>query len=172
MTASANAEKFAQSREALFTPLTIGKVTVPNRVVMAPMTRGMSPGGVPGEDVAAYYGRRAEGHCGLIITEGIAVDHPAALGDAGLDEKDVPLLAGEAPLAGWRRVTEQVHQGGAKIIAQLWHQGVLRKPGTDPYPHVPSVSPSGIWGPLGRMTSIAPEKIPAAQNVGQPMSDA
>jgi len=117
-----------QSREALFTPLTIGTMTVPNRIVMAPMTRGMSPGGVPGEDVAAYYRRRAAGHCGLVITEGVAVDHPAALGDAGLDESDVPLLAGDASLAGWRRVTEGVHEEGAKIIAQLWHQGVLRKP--------------------------------------------
>ena len=171
MTVSANAELLAQSREALFTPLTIGKVTFPNRVVMAPMTRGMSPGGVPGEDVAAYYGRRAEGHCGLIITEGVAVDHPAALGDAGLDEKDVPVLAGDAPLAGWRRVTDRVHGEGAKIIAQLWHQGVLRKPGTGPFPDVRSVSPSGIWGPLGRMSSIMPESIPTDPRVGDPMTE-
>jgi 2,4-dienoyl-CoA reductase-like NADH-dependent reductase (Old Yellow Enzyme family) len=147
-------------------------MTVRNRIVMAPMTRGMSPGGVPGKDVAAYYRRRAEGDCGLIITEGVAVDHPAALGDAGLDEKDVPLLAGEAPLAGWRHVTEQVHEAGAKIIAQLWHQGVLRKPGTGPHPEVPSVSPSGIWGPLGRMTSVSPESIPTGPKIGEPMSEA
>jgi 2,4-dienoyl-CoA reductase-like NADH-dependent reductase (Old Yellow Enzyme family) len=172
MTATANAEPHAQSREALFTPLTIGRLTIPNRIVMAPMTRGMSPGGVPGEDVAAYYRRRAEGGCGLIITEGVAVDHPAALGDAGLDEKDVPYLAGEAPIAGWRRVTDGVHAAGGKIIAQLWHQGVLRKPGTGPFPDVPTVSPSGIWGPLGRMSSITPESIPADPKIGQPMTEA
>jgi 2,4-dienoyl-CoA reductase-like NADH-dependent reductase (Old Yellow Enzyme family) len=139
---------------------------------MAPMTRGMSPHGVPGEDVAAYYRRRAEGGCGLIITEGVAVDNPAALGDAGLDESDVPLLAGDGPIAGWRKVTDGVHAAGGKIIAQLWHQGVLRKPGTGPYPDIPSVSPSGIWGPLGRMSSIMPESIPTDPKVGEPMTEA
>lgn len=171
MTATAKDEPLTQSREALFEPLTIGSVTLPNRIVMAPMTRGMSPGGVPGEDVAAYYRRRAEGHCGLIITEGVAVDHPAALGDAGLEEQDVPYLAGEEPLAGWRRVTDQVHDAGSKIIAQLWHQGVLRKPGTGPHPEVAGVSPSGIWGPLGRMSSIAADSIPADPKVGEPMTE-
>ena len=70
----------------LFTPVTIGGLTLRNRVVMSPMTRGFSPQGVPGADVAAYYGRRAEGETGLIITEGVGIDHPASLGDAGLKE--------------------------------------------------------------------------------------
>jgi 2,4-dienoyl-CoA reductase-like NADH-dependent reductase (Old Yellow Enzyme family) len=160
-----------RSREPLFTPLTIGTMTIANRIVMSPMTRGMSPEGVPGENVAAYYRRRSEGGCGLIITEGVAVDHPAALGDAGLEEKDVPLMAGERPLAGWRRVTEAVHGAGGKIIAQLWHPGVLRKPGTGPYPEVSSVSPSGIWGPLQRMTPFTPESIPNDPKVGVPMTE-
>jgi 2,4-dienoyl-CoA reductase-like NADH-dependent reductase (Old Yellow Enzyme family) len=170
--AEVDAETVRRSREPLFTPLTIGSLTIANRIVMAPMTRGMSPGGVPGENVAAYYRRRAEGGCGLIITEGVAVDHPAALGDAGLQEKDVPLLAGERPLAGWRRVTEAVHGVDGKIIAQLWHQGVMRQPGTGPYPEVSSISPSGIWGPLQRMTSISPQTIPSNPKVGVPMTEA
>ncbi len=161
-----------RSREALYEPLTIRGMTVRNRIVMAPMTRGFSPGGVPGEDVAAYYARRAEGECGLILTEGVAVDHPAALGDAGLDEKDVPYLAGDGPLAGWRNVVHAVHAAGGRIVAQLWHQGVLRKPGTGPWPEFQSVSPSGYWGPLGRMSSIAPASIPTDPQIGTPMTEA
>lgn len=160
-----------RSCESLFVPLTIRGLTVANRLVMAPMTRGFSPGGVPGANVAAYYVRRTAGGAGLVITEGIAVDHPAALGDAGLEEKDVPLLAGEAPLKGWRAVVDAVHAAGGRIVAQLWHQGVLRVPGTGPQPDVLSVSPSGYWGLLGKQCSIAADKIPSDPQVGRPMSE-
>ena len=162
----------SRSREPLFAPIAIRSMTLRNRIAMAPMTRGFSPGGVPGPDVAAYYTRRAEGLCGLIITEGVAVDHPAALGDAGLEEKDVPVLAGGAPLAGWRRVTDSVHAAGARIAAQLWHPGVLRKPGTGPYPEIASVSPSGWWGPLDRQGAFAPGSLPAQSGIGAPMTQA
>jgi 2,4-dienoyl-CoA reductase-like NADH-dependent reductase (Old Yellow Enzyme family) len=158
------------SLDPLFRPLTVRGMQLANRIVMAPMTRGFSPEGIPGQDVAAYYRRRVEGGCGLIITEGVAVDHPAAMGDAGLDEKDVPYLAGEGPLAGWRRVCEEVHAAGGKIVCQLWHQGALRKPGTGPNPDVPTVSPSGLWGPLGLMSSVAPESIPQDPRIGNPMT--
>lgn len=161
----------ARSLEALFTPLQLRDVVVPNRIVMSPMTRGFSPGGAPGENVAAYYRRRAEGGTGLIVTEGVAVDHPAALGDAGLLEQDVPYLAGDASLAGWRNVVAQVHAAGGKIIPQLWHQGAMRKPGSGPFPEVRSISPSGLWGPLGRMTSIDAGSIPADSRIGEPMSE-
>ena len=57
--------------DVLFTPLTIRNLTLANRIVMSPMTRYFSPDGVPGEDVAAYYRRRAEGGAGLIVTEDI-----------------------------------------------------------------------------------------------------
>lgn len=159
-------------REALFEPLQIRGMTVRNRIAMSPMTRGFSPGGVPTDAVAAYYRRRAEGGVGLILTEGVAVDHPAALGDAGLGENNIPLLGSAASIEGWRKVVEGVHANGGKIVPQLWHQGVMRKPGTGPYPDVPSVSPSGIWGPLGRMTSIAPTSIPADPRIGEPMTEA
>lgn len=160
-----------RSREPLYQPLTIRGVTVPNRIVMAPMTRGKSPGGIPGDDVAAYYERRAKGECGLIITEGVAIDHPAACGNAGLDESDVPYLHGDASLAGWRKVNDAVHKAGGRIVAQLWHQGVLRLPGTGPHPEAPSLSPSGYWGPLGRMTSIVAHAIPEDPQVGKPMTE-
>lgn len=159
-------------REILFQPLHIRAMHLRNRIVMSPMTRGFCPGGVPTEAVATYYRRRAEGGAGLIITEGVAVDHPAALGDAGLGENNIPTLNTPAAIEGWRKVVEAVHAHGGKIIPQLWHQGVMRKSGTGPNPDVPSVSPSGIWGPLGRMTSIAPGSIPSDPRIGAPMSEA
>jgi 2,4-dienoyl-CoA reductase-like NADH-dependent reductase (Old Yellow Enzyme family) len=65
-----------RSPQALFTPFSIKGIALPNRIVMAPMTRSFSPGGVPGEDVAAYYRRRAEGGVGLIVTEGTCTATP------------------------------------------------------------------------------------------------
>jgi 2,4-dienoyl-CoA reductase-like NADH-dependent reductase (Old Yellow Enzyme family) len=58
------------SLDALFSPFTIKGLTLPNRIVMAPMTRSFSPNGIPTSDVAGYYRRRAEGGVGLIVTEG------------------------------------------------------------------------------------------------------
>lgn len=123
----------------LFTPLTVGSLTVPNRFAMAPMTRTASPDGVPGPDVAAYYGRRAAGGTGLIITEGVRIPHPAA----GWPDR-IPNLDGENVLAGWRAVTDAVHAGGATIAAQLWHQGVARGVHDGDSAEQTPVSPSGI----------------------------
>lgn len=145
--------------EALFQPLSIRGLTVANRFVMAPMTRGFSPGGVPGADVAAYYRRRAAAGVGLLVTEGVGIDHPAALGDTGVDGTDLPVMYGAAPLAGWRRVVDEVHAAGGMVFPQLWHQGVLRAAGTGPHPEAPSLRPSGLWGPSGRLTSLTPEHI-------------
>lgn len=148
----------------LFRPLTVRSMTIPNRFAMAPMTRMASPGGVPGPDVAAYYGRRAAGGVGLIITEGVRLSDPAA----GFPES-VPTLAGDDVLAGWRRVTDTVHANGAVIAAQLWHQGVERSD-TD---GVTSVSPSGVdaaGAPKGRalttgeLADVADDFATAARN--------
>ncbi|WP_405812532.1 NADH:flavin oxidoreductase [Streptomyces sp. NBC_01520] len=123
----------------LFRPFEAGALKLPNRIVMAPMTRNFSPGGVPGQDVATYYARRAAGGTGLIITEGTYVGHASA-GEHG----DVPLFHGEAPLAGWRRVVEDVHAAGGRIAPQLWHVGTVRKAGQPPVAEAPSVGPSGL----------------------------
>jgi len=156
----------------LFEPLTIRNTTLPNRVAMAPMTRSFCPNGVPGEDVAGYYRRRAENDTGLIVTEAIGADHPSALGDAGLGETDLPEMADPLSIAGWKNVAEQVHQCGAKIIPQLWHQGPMRIQSSSRHPNSPSISPSGVWGPLGRMTSTHPRYIPkTAGPQTPPMSD-
>ena len=128
-----------RAAQALARPFTLGSAQLPNRIVMAPMTRGFSPDGVPGEDVAAYYGRRAAAGTGLIITEGTYVDHPSA-GDIG----SAPRFHGEASLAGWSKVVAAVHEGGGKIMPQLWHVGIQRQAGNEPFPEAPSVGPSGV----------------------------
>ena len=132
----------ARPLDALFQPFALKSLQLANRTVMAPMTRWHSPGGVPGEDVAAYYRRRAENGCGLIITEGTVVDHPVS----SYSER-VPNCFG-AGLEGWRHVVEQVHEAGGRIIPQLWHVGAMRVPGQDyPNPQEQAVSPSGLWAP-------------------------
>jgi len=157
--------------EPLFQPLRVRGLSLANRIVMAPMTRSFSPAGVPGANVAAYYRRRAEGGAGLLITEGVGIDHPAALGEAGLGESDLPQLHGSAALAGWRRVIDEVHAAGGKVIPQLWHQGVMREQGTGPHPTVPSVRPSGLWGPAGRLTSSEAGYLQRVQTPTAPASE-
>ncbi len=125
--------------DILFEPFTIKGVTLPNRIVMAPMTRRKSPGNVPGEDVAAYYRRRAEGGVGLIITEGTFINHKAANG-----YDSVPDIYSAEALAGWKRVVEETHAGGAKIIPQIWHVGAQRLKGVEPDRDVPGYAPSAV----------------------------
>ncbi|MCN9243982.1 NADH:flavin oxidoreductase [Streptomyces sp. RY43-2] len=136
MSLSASASRAA---EILARPTTINGLTVRNRIAMAPMTRQFSPGGIPGADVASYYGRRAAADVGLIVTEGTYVDHASA------GESDrVPRFHGEEQLAGWARVAEAVHAAGGAIVPQLWHVGMVRKAGAPPFPDAPAVGPSGI----------------------------
>jgi 2,4-dienoyl-CoA reductase-like NADH-dependent reductase (Old Yellow Enzyme family) len=159
-------------REALFAPVTIQALALRNRFVMAPMTRTRSPGGVPDENVAQYYQRRAAGEVGLLITEGIGIDHPAALGgpSGANGEMRVPDLHGPA-LAGWRRVVELVHDAGGAIVAQLWHQGVNRESGTGPHPEAEPTRPSGIWGPANGKVSMAPDAVARLLPETRPLTD-
>ena len=155
----------------LFEPISLRSLALPNRIVMAPMTREFSPGGIPGDDVVAYYRRRAEAETGLVITEGVGIDHPAALGEAGLGEADIPHLYGDEALAGWRRVVEIVHRAGGRIIPQLWHQGVMREQGTGPHPEARSMRPAGLWGPTGRQSSIDPAYVARVSPPTAPMTE-
>src|SRR3546814_428627 len=145
--------------DAVFNPITLGNIKIPNRFAMAPMTRSFSPGNVPDEKVAAYYRRRAEGGTGLIVTEGVGIDHPAAIGAGSGEEHLIPVLYGDKALAGWRHVVDEVHKAGGVIFPQLWHQGVFRVEGTGPFPEATSCRPSGIWGPPGRFSTVTPEYI-------------
>ncbi|MFE9867504.1 NADH:flavin oxidoreductase [Streptomyces sp. NPDC005506] len=128
-----------RAAEILSRPVALNGLTVPNRIVMAPMTRMFSPGGVPGEDVRSYYSRRAAAGVGLIVTEGTYVGHESA----GQSDR-VPRFHGEEQLAGWAKVAEAVHAAGGTIVPQLWHIGMVRKQGDAPYADAPAVGPSGI----------------------------
>ncbi len=128
------------SNDALFAPYDDGKLRLPNRVVMAPMTRSFSPGGIPGADVAAYYARRAAAGVGLIVTEGTVVNRPGAANDP-----NVPHFHGEAALAGWAEVVRAVHAAGGKIAPQLWHVGSAINRGVTP--PAEAESPSGLFKP-------------------------
>ncbi|MCC5479909.1 NADH:flavin oxidoreductase [Streptomyces sp. NPDC059680] len=136
MTVTTPASRAAQ---ILSRPIALNGLTVPNRIVMAPMTRMFSPGGVPGEDVRSYYARRAAAGVGLIVTEGTYVGHESA-GNSGR----VPRFHGEEQLAGWAKVAEDVHAAGGTIVPQLWHIGMVRKDGDAPFPDAPAMGPSGL----------------------------
>ncbi|MGK0247856.1 MAG: 2,4-dienoyl-CoA reductase-like NADH-dependent reductase (Old Yellow Enzyme family) [Oleispira sp.] len=137
------------SLSPLFQPIELGPLSLKNRIVMAPMTRTFSPGGIPNDLVVAYYERRAENEVGLIITEGTTVNHKAANG-----YPRVPAFHGTAALAGWKKVVDAVHAKGGKIAPQIWHVGSVRKEGADPDPSVPGYSPSGLFMP-GKKNGIA-----------------
>jgi 2,4-dienoyl-CoA reductase-like NADH-dependent reductase (Old Yellow Enzyme family) len=134
---------------ALFQPLTVKSLRLANRVVMAPMTRYFSPGGVPTADVAGYYRRRAAAGVGLILSEGTGIDRPAALYDP-----DVPQFHGTIPLAAWKRVIDGVHAAGGRMGMQLWHVGALHD-GARPCTRLSSLeSPSGLAAP-GKQVGVA-----------------
>ena len=143
----------APSTAALFTPFTIKGLTLPNRIVMAPMTRNFSPRGVPGADVAAYYRRRAEGGVGLLLTEGTAPRHAQAT-----NMPHIPHLYGDEALAGWARVVSEVRAAEGHIFSQIWHVGAVQGPGESPKLPQSPVSPSGLLKPgvnVGEPLSIA-----------------
>jgi 2,4-dienoyl-CoA reductase-like NADH-dependent reductase (Old Yellow Enzyme family) len=135
----------------LFRTFSGGGLSSPNRLVMAPMTRRFSPGGVPTEAVAAYYQRRAQANVGLLVTEGTWIDHESAS-----NSHNVPRMYGQDALAGWAAVVNAVHDVGGLIAAQLWHVGALAADSTSDFIPSTVVSPSGFYRP--------------GQIVGDPMS--
>lgn len=128
------------STEILFEPFALKSLTLPNRIVMAPMTRAMAPEGIPGAAQAEYYRRRAAGGVGLILTEGTVIDRPASRNLPG-----IPFFHGDAALAGWSEVAKAVHAAGGKIGPQIWHTGSTRAGAWEP--DAPVESPSGLNGP-------------------------
>ncbi|MFI7219813.1 oxidoreductase [Micromonospora maritima] len=133
----------------LLEPVTVAGMPLRSRIVMAPMTRNRAPGGVPTPEAADYYRRRAEQGIGLVVTEGVLVDHPSAG-----HEDTVPRLTPGPAEAGWRRVVEAVHAVGGRIAAQLWHLGSLR----EPVDGRPAWTPSGVaepGRPAGRAMTLA-----------------
>lgn len=100
----------------LFSPYQLGPLTLPNRIVMAPLTRNRAaPGLLPSEHAAEYYAQRAS--AGLIITEATQVSVQAQ------GYQDTPGLYTPEQIAAWRTVTDAVHARGGRIFVQLWHVG-------------------------------------------------
>ena len=106
---------------SLFDPLQLGALKLPNRIVMAPLTRARSCcDAVPTALMAEYYVQRAT--AGLIISEATGISRE------GLGWPNAPGLWNDAQVEGWSRVTDAVHQSGGRIVAQLWHMGRLVHP--------------------------------------------
>ena len=123
----------------LFSSFRLGALTLPNRLVMAPLTRNRAPAGVPNALMAEYYAQRADPltGAGLIVSEGTAIS-PQGQGYA-----DVPGLYGSEQLDGWKRVTKAVHAREGRIVCQLWHVGRVSHPLLQPH-NQPPVGPSAI----------------------------
>ncbi|RKZ17321.1 alkene reductase [bacterium] len=124
----------------LLDPVRLGDVDCRNRIAMAPCTRCMSPGAMPGDDVAAYYERRAADGVGLLISEGTVI---CARGNG---YPDVPGIYNEQQIQAWKGVTDRVHAAGGRIACQIWHVGAVAHPVTTggALPESPSgISPTG-----------------------------
>lgn len=130
----------------LFQPYKLKNLNLRNRIVMAPMTRNQSPNGVPTDEVAKYYERRAIGEVGLIITEGIELSHKASSA-----YPNVPRLDTEKARDGWKKVVHAIKKNNGSVIAQLWHCGGFRKLGMGPNPKVPGYTASGLVKPGKRV---------------------
>ena len=108
-------------KSLLHQPVKIGAWQLPNRIIMAPLTRCRAgEGRVPNELMAEYYAQRAS--AGLIISEATSVD------PMGVGYPDTPGIWSDAQVEGWKLITERVHAAGGRIILQLWHVGRISDP--------------------------------------------
>ncbi|MFI9505496.1 alkene reductase [Nocardia sp. NPDC052566] len=142
---------------ALFTPVTLGALELPNRLFMAPMTRSRAVGGRPDARTAEYYAQRAA--AGLIITEGI---QPSVLGQGYID---TPGLHDAAQIAAWRTVTDAVHAAGGRIFAQLMHTGRVGHPslhGELPVGPSPIATGGGMYTAEGLLEHPVPREMTIA----------
>ncbi len=146
---------------SLFEPITIGDIDLPNRIIMAPLTRARAIGGkrVPNALMAQYYRQRAS--AGLILSEATAVT-PQGVGYA-----DTPGIWSDEQVEGWKLVTEAVHQAGGRIFMQLWHVGRISDPellgGDAP------VAPSAIAakGHVSLLRPLRDYPVPRALTLGE-----
>lgn len=135
-TQQVNEHDFVDQAQDLFSPIRLGALTLPNRIVMAPLTRNRAgAGNVPNELNAKYYTQRAS--AGLIITEATQVS------PQGVGYPHTPGIHSEDQVEGWRRVVDAVHAQGGTTFLQLWHVGRISHPSLQPNGELP-VAPSAI----------------------------
>ncbi|QDK37578.1 NADH:flavin oxidoreductase [Bdellovibrio sp. NC01] len=135
--------------DSLFRPFELKTLKLRNRFVMAPMTRVFSPNGIPTNDVADYYQRRAAGEVGLILSEGTVINRVPSS-----NEKNIPHFYGDAALAGWKHVIEKVHQARGAMAPQIWHMGVQPNSQSGWSPNKPFEGPSALMG-SGKPNGVA-----------------
>lgn len=136
----------------VFTPVTVGRYTLQNRLVMAPMTRSRAAfDGTPGELAAQYYAQRAG--VGLIVAEGT---QPS---DDGQGYLTTPGIYTDAHVAGWKKITSAVHDKGSRIFIQLMHAGRMSHPDNTPH-HRQGVAPSAIAPGTQMFTPTGMQEIP------------
>src|SRR5271156_337396 len=120
----------------LFEPYQLGPITLTNRLVMAPLTRNRAVAGlVPNPLAIEYYGQRAS--AGLLVTEASQVSQQ------GQGYQDTPGIYSKEQVAGWRKVTDRVHERGGRIFLQAWHVGRISHTSLQPNGGAP-VAPAAI----------------------------
>ena len=126
---------------SLFDPLKVGDLTLPNRIIMAPLTRARSgETRIPNDLMKEYYVQRAS--AGLIITEATSISA------MGVGYANTPGIWSDAQTAAWKLITQAVHNAGGRIFLQLWHVGRISDPSHQP----------------GNALPVAPSAIPAANS--------
>lgn len=150
----------------LFDFLTIGKYSLPNRMIMAPLTRGRAEeGGIPGALMVDYYAQRAT--AGLIIAEATAIS------PQGYGWLNVPGIWNEAQMEGWKKVVQAVHAKGGRIFIQLQHTGRVSHPDfLNKYPVGPSAiaAKGDTHTPVGKKEYITPHAL-SIEEIKETISD-
>ncbi len=139
----------------LFSPVSLGELHLPNRVVMAPLTRVRAgSSGIPGDLMVEHYTQRAS--AGLIITEGVYTSHEAqAFGGQ-------PGIVDDAQAAGWRRVTDAVHAAGGRIVLQIMHGGRVSHPAITGTDRIVAPSAVAVDGEVHTPAGLLPFPVPHA----------
>ena len=125
-----------RNKNNLFSPISLGSLALPNRIIMAPLTRNRAgEDNVPQDINVEYYRQRAS--AGLIISEG------SQISACGIGYPGTPGIHTDAQVAGWKRVTDAVHDQGGMIFIQLWHTGRISHSSLQPG-HILPVAPSAL----------------------------
>ena len=148
----------------LFSPLTLGPLTLPNRMVMAPLTRSRAADGdVPSDLAVTYYTQRAT--AGLIISEASQVSAQ------GKGYPKTPGIFTDAQVAGWKKVTSSVHAAGGRIFLQMWHVGRISHPANQAHGEMPvgpsAIKPNGkIYTDTGEQEFVMPRALETSEIPG------
>ena len=148
----------------LFSPLTLGPLTLPNRMVMAPLTRSRAEGGdVPSDLAVTYYTQRAT--AGLIISEA------SQISPQGKGYPKTPGIYSDAQVVCWKRITDSVHDAGGRIFLQLWHVGRISHPSTQASGELPvgpsAMKPNGkIFTDTGEQEFVTPRALETSELPG------